>query len=185
MLSRLSMSFLLVSNYFPSSSCDVGGSSRISTCLQIPEWLTWTGQDFCSLYLFPPFLSFFLWWLFLFLCPQEASTDQVLGPSAFPGSHSSRMGRETWKSNHPVGHPLDDSNWLIQALGQCCVIHWWIIGLFKTLHFYIITAYTVFRHYLTAWDLHLEKSLSAEIWRSLTRCVFLTANIKYEVRYLC
>lgn len=59
MLSRLSMSFLRVSNYFPSSSCDVGGSSRISSCLQIPEWLTWTGQDFCSLYLFPPFLSFF------------------------------------------------------------------------------------------------------------------------------
>lgn len=96
----------------------------------LPEQLTYTGLDvLLSLYLFPPFLSIFLWWLFLFLCPQEASTDQVLGPSAFPGSHSSRMGRETGKSNHTVGHPLDDSEWLTQTLGQWCAIHQWITAL--------------------------------------------------------
>lgn len=43
--------------------------------------------------LFSPSLSLFLWRLFLCLCPQEASTDRVLSPSAFPEAHSSRMGR--------------------------------------------------------------------------------------------
>lgn len=47
-----------------------------------------------SLLLSPSFsLSFFPWWLFIFICPQEASADQVLRPSAFPEADGSRMWR--------------------------------------------------------------------------------------------
>lgn len=66
-------------------------------CLQKSEWLTWTAFCLQLSPLLSPFLplslSLFLWQLFLFLCTQEASTDQVLDPSAFPRAHSSRMGR--------------------------------------------------------------------------------------------
>lgn len=65
--------------------------------------------------LFPLSRSTSPWRLFLLLCPQEASTDQVLGPSAFPGAHSSKLGTLTLKSNRSAGHSLDNRPWLTQA----------------------------------------------------------------------
>lgn len=72
----------------PRSPSVVSASSSLTRCfspprLQKPEWHTWSGLSSISI-LFPPSLSPFLWRLFLCVCPQEASTDQVLGPSAFP-----------------------------------------------------------------------------------------------------
>lgn len=51
----------------------------------------------CDLYSPIPFL----WVLFLWLCPQDSSTDQVPSPSAFLKTHISRMRGRIWQSQSP------------------------------------------------------------------------------------
>lgn len=113
MLSRISMSFLLVSNYFPSSSCVVGVSSRISTCLQIPEWLTWTGQDFCSLYLFPPFLSFFS--VVVIFIPLSSGSKYRSGSRAISISRVPRQ--QNGKGNMEIQSPCRAPSWWLTDTG--------------------------------------------------------------------
>lgn len=68
----------------------------------------WT--DICSPCWHPPCLSPHpVCWLFLLLCPQEESTDQVLGPSAFYGGPQQQNVETNMEIQSWCRHPADNS----------------------------------------------------------------------------